>query len=209
MVDGLRGFHRHPGQERKVASVGLVASLAAVAKNVQGVLSFQHLLAKIRDHVAHRELDVAAHDVVVAQRAPLADADAVERTHDRVRKVVLLLGAPGKKLRGQLLKAIRGSGRRALELGALRSGEDVSRLEDHAARDHGDPLDAAAALSGDRGVKRGGADASVLGQQDVGELVVVRDSANARSSGTNDSSWMKGSVQRTRAPLNAASLRSL
>src|SRR6202022_1534520 len=40
-------------------------------------------------------------------------------------------------------------------------------------------------------------------------MTSTSDSAITRSSGRNDSSLINGSVQRTRAPLNAASLRSL
>jgi hypothetical protein len=89
-----------------------VSDLAAIAQDVKWVLAFDHLLHEVRHHVTHRQLYVATHHVVVAQRASLADADAVERAHDGVRKQVLLVRAVRKKLHGKLLKSICGSGRR-------------------------------------------------------------------------------------------------
>jgi hypothetical protein len=66
------------------------------------------------------------------------------------------------------------------QLCAFRCGEDLGRLEHHAAGDHDDPLQAPAAAGGDGGVERGCGDALVLGQQVVRELVEVRDAADHR-----------------------------
>ena len=128
--------------------------------------------------MAHRELDVAAHDVAVAQGAPLADADAVEWPDDRVGEAVLLVGPTGEILDRQLLKPVSRSRRGTAELGAFRGGKDLRRLEDHAAGDDRDPIEPAASARGDGRIERGGADAFVLGQQVVCELMEVRDAAD-------------------------------
>ena len=92
---------------REVAAVRVVPDLASVAEDVQRVLVLEHLLAQVGNDVAHRQLHVAAHHLVVAQRAPLADAHAVERTDDRVRQAVLLVRALREVLGRQLLEAVR------------------------------------------------------------------------------------------------------
>src|SRR5260370_19806677 len=125
LVDGTRRLHGQADASREVTAIRVVTHLAAVAQDVNGVLTLEHLLAQVRHHMAHRELDVAAPDVMVAERAPLADSDAVEWPHDRVGEAVLLVGAAGKELGGELLKSISRSRRRARELRALRSGEDL------------------------------------------------------------------------------------
>ena len=53
----------------EVAAVGVVAHLAAVAQDVQRVLSLEHLLHQVGHDVAHRELHVAAQDLRVAESA--------------------------------------------------------------------------------------------------------------------------------------------
>ena len=113
-----------PGQ---VAAVGVVADLAAVAEDVQRVLALEHLLHEVGDDVAHRQLDVAAHDVRVADGPPLADADAVERADDRVGQPVLLPGALGEVLGRELLEAVGRERRRAAALLALGGREDRRR----------------------------------------------------------------------------------
>ena len=52
----------------------------------------------------------------VAERPALADADAVERAHDRVRQLVLVPGGPGEVLDGELLESVRRERRRDLAL---------------------------------------------------------------------------------------------
>src|SRR5216684_503466 len=145
LVDGAGRLHGEPDPSREVTAIRVVADLAAVTEDVKRVLALEHLLAQVRNHVAHRELDVAAHDVVVAEGAALAHADAVEGPHDRVRKVVLLIRSVSEILDGQLLESVRRAWRRARELGAFGGGEDLGRLEHHAARDHSDPVEASAA----------------------------------------------------------------
>src|SRR6266550_677570 len=182
-VERLLRLHREPDAVRKVAAVGVVAHLVAVPEYVQRFLAFQNLLHQVGHHVTHGELDVAAPHVMVAQRAALADAHAVEGTQDRERQGVLLVRAPGEVFGRELLKAVRRPGRRARHLRALRCGEDRGRLEDHAAGQHGDLPETAVAKRAHRCVEGGSADALVLGQQVVGELVEIRDAADHRGPG--------------------------
>ena len=115
---------------------------------------------------------------MVAKSPPLADADAVEGPQDRVRKRVLLVRAAGEVFGRELLEPVCGSRRRAFELGAFGSREDGRRLEDHAARDDRDALQAAEAVRADRGVEGGGDDPLVFREQVVRELMEVRDAAD-------------------------------
>ena len=110
----------------------------------------------------------------------LADPDAVERPDDRVRQLVLLPGALGEVLRGELLEAVGRDRRRRGQLGALGRREDRRGLVDHRAADDDDPLEVAVAVGGDRRVEGRGEDPLVLGQQVVGELVEVADPADHR-----------------------------
>ena len=93
--------------------------LRAVAQDVERVLTLEHLLHQVRHHVAHRQLDVAAEDLDVAQGPALADADAVEGPHDRVGQPVLLVGGLGEVLDRQLLEPVGRQRRRDLALLAL------------------------------------------------------------------------------------------
>ena len=86
---------------------------------LQRVLALQHLLHEVGDDVAHRQLHVAAQHLDVAERARLADADAVERAHDRVRQPVLVARGVGEVLDRELLEAVRRERRRDLALLAL------------------------------------------------------------------------------------------
>ncbi len=90
----------------EVAAIGVVADLAAVAQDVQRVLALENLLDEVGNDVAHRQLDVARHDLAVAQRPLLADPDAVERPDDGVGQLVLLPGALGEVLGGELLETV-------------------------------------------------------------------------------------------------------
>src|SRR6266705_4639697 len=103
---------------RQVPSIRVVANLAAVAKDVERVLPLEHLLHEIGNDVAHGQLDVATQDLAIAQCASLADADTVERAHDRVGKPVLLVRTSREVLGRQLLKAICRSWGRDLQLRA-------------------------------------------------------------------------------------------
>jgi len=90
----------------EVATVRVVTHLVAGTQDVERILALEDLVDEIRDDVAEGELHVAAHDVGVAERPALADPDAVERPDDRVRQLVLLEGALGEVLRGELLEAV-------------------------------------------------------------------------------------------------------
>ena len=180
LVDRRRRLHREPDPARQVAAVGVVADLRPVAEDVQRVLALEHLQHEVGHDVAQRQLHVAAHDVRVADRPPLADPDAVERPQDRVRQLVLLPGALREVLGRELLEAVGRDRRRRRPLGALRGREDGRRLVDHRARQDDDPLEAAGLVRGDRRVERRGEDPLVLGQQVVGELVEVADPADHR-----------------------------
>src|ERR1035438_4914865 len=87
-------------------SVGVVPDLAAVAEDVQGVLSLEDFLHEVGDHVAHRELHVARKDLLIPQRPALPDADAVEWADDRVGKPVLVVGGAREVLHRELLEAV-------------------------------------------------------------------------------------------------------
>ncbi len=97
----------------------IAAHLIAVAENVQWILALERLLNEIRQNVAHRQLDIAAHDVVLAERASFADADAIERANDGVGKLMLLEGAAREIFGRQFLKSVSAQRRRAAQLLAL------------------------------------------------------------------------------------------
>ena len=147
---------------------------------MQRVLPLQDLLHEVRDNVAHSELDVAAPHVVIAKRAPLADAHAVERPDDREWQGVLLMSPAREEFVGELLKAVCRAGRRAGELGSFGRREDRRALEHHAARNHGDLLQPPAAKRADGGVEGRGGDPLVFRQQVVCEFVEVGDSPDHR-----------------------------
>src|SRR5438309_9445069 len=87
-----------------------MAYLTAVTEDVKRVLAFEHLLDQVRNDVTHRELDVPAHHVVVAQRAPLPAADAVEGPHDRELPAVLHARTAGNVFGGEPPNAIGRAG---------------------------------------------------------------------------------------------------
>src|SRR5260370_21222867 len=103
MDDRLPRHHREPYPACQVAAVRVMTHLAAVAEDVQRILTFEHLLAQVGHDVAHGELDVPAHHLAAAHRSPLADPDTVERTDDRDRQAVLLVRAALEILCGTLL----------------------------------------------------------------------------------------------------------
>jgi len=86
--------------------VGVVADLLTIAQDVQWILTAQNLLHEVGDHVAHRELDVAAHDFDVAESPNLADSHAVEWPDDGVGESMLLPRRVGEVLDGELLEAV-------------------------------------------------------------------------------------------------------
>src|SRR5262249_39818606 len=106
LVDGFRPLDAQADPPGQVAAISVVTNLPAVTQQVQGVLAAQHLLDQVGNDMAHRQADVAAQDLLLAQGSALADADAVERPDDRVRQAVLLPRPLGVVFRRQLLKAV-------------------------------------------------------------------------------------------------------
>ena len=92
---------------RQVAAIGVMAYLVALAEDVQWVLAFEHLQDEVRNDVRKCKLDIPAHDVGITNRPALADAHAIERSHDRVWELILLPGAFRKELRRELLETVR------------------------------------------------------------------------------------------------------
>src|SRR5215469_735741 len=106
----------------EIAAIGVMPDLGTVTEDVQRVLPLQNLLDEVRHDVAHGELDIARHDLLIAERAALADADAVERADDRERQLVLVVCRAGEVLDRELLEAVGRQRRRALPLLALVRG---------------------------------------------------------------------------------------
>ena len=130
--------------------------------------------------MAHRELDVPGQDLLVAEGPALADAHAVERAHQRVRKLVLVPRGPGEVLHRQLLEPVRGQRRRYLPLLPLVGGPFVGALEDHRGGQVGDLAQAPVAVRGDGGITRRGDDPLVGREQVIGVGVEVGDPADHR-----------------------------
>ena len=175
-------FHRQADAVGQVAAVGVVAHLGPVAEDVQRVLALEHLLDEVGHDVAHRQLDVAAHDLGVAQRPALADADAVERPQDRVRQLVLLPRALARSTRWRASGSRRSSSA-AGEVSCAPSGrrEDRRRFSKTIELEMTMIFLQAPVRGGaDGGVEGRGGDPLVLGQQVVGELVEVADAADHR-----------------------------
>src|SRR4051794_26988049 len=103
---------------------------------MQRILTLEDLEDEIRHDVAEGELDVATHDVGIADCTPFTDPDAVERADDRVWELVLLPSTLRKVLRRQLLEAVGRDRRRRSKLRSLRGREDGRRLVNHGAADH-------------------------------------------------------------------------
>src|SRR5438094_6512220 len=135
-----------------VTTVRVVTHLGAVAEDVQRVLALEDLLYKVRHHMAHGQLHVAAEDLDVAERASFADPDTVERSHDRVGQAVLLVGGAREVLDGELLKPVGRTGRGDLALLALTRRPRRRRLENHRRADVGDLLETGVAEGADGGV---------------------------------------------------------
>ena len=177
-------LHRGDDAAGEVAAVGVVPDLLAVAEDVQRVLALHDLLHEVGDHVAHRQLHVAAQHLDLAPGAHLADAHAVERPHDRVRQAVLVVRGARRSTRP------RASGSRTTSRGGGISsswpsydGHDVGRLEHHRRADERDLPEAAAAVRGDGGVAGGRDDPLVRREQVVRVGVEVRDAADHRRAG--------------------------
>ena len=98
----------------QVAAVGVVPDLVAVAEDVQRVLALEHLLHEVGTTWLIASFTLPLEHLDVAEGPALADADAVERPHDRVGQLVLVPGGPGEVLDGQLLEAVGRQRRRDL-----------------------------------------------------------------------------------------------
>jgi hypothetical protein len=150
---------------------------------MERILAAKHLEDEVRHDVRQGELDVATHDVRVANSPPLPDPDAVEGPEDRVRKTVLFRGAAGEVLGGELLEAVCGDRWWARELGALRRREHRRRLVHHRRAHDDDPLEPPSLVRRDRRIERRREDPLVLCEEVIGELVEVADPADHRRRG--------------------------
>src|SRR5215472_13491352 len=130
-------FYCYPDAARQIASVGVMTCLIAGSEDVQHLLPFKHLLYKIGHDVRHGKLNVSPQDVAVALGALLANTGAIERTHNGIRRLVLLPGTLGEVLRRQFLKAVGRVTRRTTALRALRSRKLHGVFEHHAGREQG------------------------------------------------------------------------
>jgi hypothetical protein len=77
-----------------------------ITEDVQWVLPFQQLLHEVRDDMAHREPDVAAENLHIAECSSFTDADAVEGPHNREGKPVLLMRGAREVFDCELLEAV-------------------------------------------------------------------------------------------------------
>ena len=157
--------------------------LLAGTEDVQRVLALEDLLYQVGDDVAHRELDVAGQDLLVAQGPALPDAHAVEGPHQGVGKLVLIPGGPGEVLHRQLLEPVGGQRRRDLPLLPFVGRPLVGALEDHRGGQVGNLAQPAGPARGDRGVAGRGDDPLVGREQVIGIGVEVRDPADHGGAG--------------------------
>src|ERR1022692_4555293 len=164
----------------QIAAIRVVANLISRTENVEGILALEHFLRQIGHHMRHRQLHIAAINVMVMQRPLFSNADAIKRTHNGVRQLVLLPRPLNKILSRQLLKSVRRTRRGAAVLGAFGGGVFRGALEHHARRHHGYLLQLLVLMSIDGGIEGGGGDAFILRQQIVGELVEVADASDHR-----------------------------
>src|ERR1039457_603184 len=106
--------------------------LISRTENVKGVLALEYLLRQVGYYMRHGQLHIAAVDVMVMQCPLFSNADAIKRTHDGIRQLVLLPRPLNKILGGQLLESVGRTRRGAAVLGAFGSGILRSTLEHHA-----------------------------------------------------------------------------
>src|ERR1035437_3741750 len=66
----------------QIAAIRVVPDLISRTENVEGILALKHLLRQIGHHMRHRQLHIAAINVVVMQRPLFSYADAIKRTHN-------------------------------------------------------------------------------------------------------------------------------
>src|SRR5262249_39112771 len=121
----------------------------AVAEDVQRILALEYLLDEVRHDMTHGQPYIAAKDLLLAQRPPFADADAVERPDDRERQLILLPGALCVVFRRQFLEAVGRGRRRTAALLALRRRPDRRVLEHHRRTDDVDLFQCAALKGAD------------------------------------------------------------
>ena len=140
-----RRLHRQADAVRQVAAVRVVADLRPSPRMWSGSWPLITFCTRSGTTWLIASLTLPLMIVGVAQRPPLADPDAVERPQDGVGQLVLLPGALGEVLAGELLEAVGRARRRAVSCGALGRREDRRRLEDHRAGDDDDPLETAVA----------------------------------------------------------------
>src|ERR1700677_1287799 len=155
-----------------------MADLLSVTQNVQRILTLYQLLYQVGNDVRHGQAHVAAHDVVVRQSTFFPDANAIERSHNGVRKLVLLVGTLHEILYGEFLEAVCRARRRTAPLRPFRCGVFARALENHARREHNDLLELALLVRPDGGIKGGSNDALIFRQQVVGKFVKVGDASN-------------------------------
>ena len=105
-VERLGTLQCHSDPAGQVATVGVMPDLSAVAEDPERVLAFGHLLDEVGDDVAHRQFDVAAEDVDVANGPSLTRSHTVEGPHDRKWQPVLVVSGSGEVFDGQLLESV-------------------------------------------------------------------------------------------------------
>ena len=81
-----------PDTTRQIPTIRVVTNLVATSQNVKRVLSLKHLLHKIRHYMRHGKPDVSAHDLPFTDSALFVNSDAIKRSHNCIRKLVLLVG---------------------------------------------------------------------------------------------------------------------
>src|SRR5690348_7500983 len=106
LVLSRRMFDTQPDALRQIAAIGVVTNLASAAEYMQRLLPLEHLLHQVWHNVGHRQLNVAAHDIAIVQRALLANSHAVKWPGYREWQLILLPGPLREIFGGQLLEAV-------------------------------------------------------------------------------------------------------
>ena len=153
-----------------------MTDLVAGSENVKRILPLEYLLNQVRNHMAHRHPDVSAGNDLVAKRPFLSDADAVERTDDRIRKPVLFPGALSEIFAREFLESVSGKRRRTFVLIPLPARKGIGAFKNHTGAEHVDFLQMMVFFRPNRGIECRRDDPLVFRQQIVGELVEIGDS---------------------------------
>src|ERR1019366_5180144 len=74
----------------QIATIRVVPDLISRTENMEGILAFEDLLRQIGHYMRHRQLHIAAINVMVMQRPLFSHTHAIKRTHNGVRQLVLL-----------------------------------------------------------------------------------------------------------------------